>query len=647
MAVAISKAFSAEQLIGQLGSRRWRDSLAASAIAKLKMHQVLFVAFTLIAAVPVFTLAWWVQNHAVQQEIDAATDKHLLIARNMTAAFSRYVFDVKAGFRLAISTMNSGEQADGLKDLLKSLEFRYISIVNGATGETERYVTGFADASNPHLVLKPETVAEFRSLLNKSDGIVITDLRRDVAGNPAFFLLEALPNGRMGYGVVGTQYLISLQKAIAFGARGHATVLDSKGAVIAHPFQKWIDSEFDLSKTPPAMAIKAGQTGVMQFFSPAFKADMITAYTSLPETGWGVMIPQPMEELYARAGDIKTAATAIAFLGLVAAGAISWWLAKSIARPIQAVGSAAGMIAGGDLGARAPAFPPYVPSELHQLSGSFNRMIEELSRSNSELAETAVRAEAANRAKSEFLANMSHELRTPLNAILGFSEVMRDEVFGPHANPRYQVYAADINKSADHLINVLTEILDLSRAEAGKIVPEMGPVRLPDVFEMTMRLVEPRAVEGALVIETAIDPELTERSICSDEGKLTQIVVNLMSNAVKFTKPGGKITLEVRAEDDAVAIVVSDTGIGIAAEDIQTVMTPFGQVDSAYVAREGFGLGLPLSNRLAEALGGTLTLTSRLGEGTTVTVRLPRDSVIGNRETQSRVVELVEFEPAA
>jgi signal transduction histidine kinase len=470
--------------------------------------------------------------------------------------------------------------------------------------------------------LKPETIADFKSQL-KGDDIVITNLRRDTAGSPAFFLLRALPDGRIAYGVVGTQYLIKLQKAIAFGARGHAAVVDQKGRVIAHPTQKWIDDEMDMSKIPPVQAILSGKTGVMQFYSPAFKADMIAAYTSVPETGWGVMVPQPMSELYAKAEDVKTAATTISFFGLLAAALLSWLLAKYIARPLEAVGGAAVAIAQGELAVRAPGFPPYVPQELRALSASFNRMVDELSSANAQLADTALRAEAASRAKSEFLANMSHELRTPLNAILGFSEVMRDEVFGPLTNERYKSYAQDINSSASHLVKVIAGILDLSRAEAGEINIEIVPAKIAHIVEMAVRLVEQRARDGNVTIEIAIDDRLAAREIATDEGKVTQILLNLLTNAIKFTKPGGNIVVAAAEAEGTMTITVRDTGIGIAAEDIERVMTPFGQVDSAYHAHEGFGLGLPLSRKLSEKLGGSLTIDSQLGVGTTVTVRLP------------------------
>ncbi|MBV8337737.1 MAG: sensor histidine kinase [Alphaproteobacteria bacterium] len=598
---------------------------ATAWLQKLRMHHVLFVAFTLIAAVPVFTLAWWVEHHALQQEIDAATEKHSLVARNLTAAFSRYVFDVKAGFEMAIDTFYSGEQAQGLKSLLTSLEFRHVCIVNGTTGEVERYLPGFADSSSTHIVLKPETLAYLRSQL-KGDETVITDLQRDAAGHPAFFVVRALPEGRIAYGVIATDYLVRLQRGIAFGARGHAVVLDSKGKVIGHPFQKWIDAEFDLSQIPPVKAIMAGQIGVIRFYSPAYHADMITAYASVPETKWGVMVPQPMDELYAQAEQVRSAAVAISFLGLLAAAVISWCLARYISRPLQAVETAAGAITEGDFSIRAPKFPQYVPQELHGLARSFNQMLDELVRKNSELSETAFRAEAANRAKSEFLANMSHELRTPLTAVLGFSEIMKDEVFGPMANPQYRNYAVDIHNSASHLIRVITDILDLSKAESGAITAEIGPVHLPEVVAQAVRSVENRAAQDGIAVVVDIDPSLALESIETDEAKLLQMLLNLLSNAVKFTAASGTVTLSAKWAAEWLEIAVRDTGIGIADEDLEKVMTPFGQVASAYYTKEGFGLGLPLTNKLAQALGGQLRIESVLGHGTTVTIHLPQTS---------------------
>jgi two-component system cell cycle sensor histidine kinase PleC len=234
---------------------------------------------------------------------------------------------------------------------------------------------------------------------------------------------------------------------------------------------------------------------------------------------------------------------------------------------------------------------------------------------------------AANQAKSEFLANMSHELRTPLNAIQGFAEMMRDEMFGPMGNERYKSYAGDITSSSEHLIKIISDILDLSKAEAGLITPETSPVRVSEVVDMAVRLTERHAAECQVAIRLDLTPDLDTTPIETDHRKLTQILLNLLSNSVKFTRSGGTITITGQFNQDFVEIAVRDTGIGIAEADLAKVMTPFGQVASAYQTHEGFGLGLPLTKRLTEALGGSFTLRSVLGEGTTAMVRLPRIQV--------------------
>ena len=208
---------------------------------------------------------------------------------------------------------------------------------------------------------------------------------------------------------------------------------------------------------------------------------------------------------YARAEEVTQAAAAVVVLGLVAAALISWCLGKYIGRPIKAVEETSDAVAQGDMSARAPRFAAYVSDELHGLSGAFNRMIDEVSRQNQELAGVATRAETSNRAKSEFLANMSHELRTPLNAIHGFSQIMRDEVFGPLENERYKSYAEDISNSAEHLIKVITDILDLSKAESGMITPENEPVSIPEVVELAVRLTERRALQRQVAVRLEFD----------------------------------------------------------------------------------------------------------------------------------------------
>jgi signal transduction histidine kinase len=237
-------------------------------------------------------------------------------------------------------------------------------------------------------------------------------------------------------------------------------------------------------------------------------------------------------------------------------------------------------------------------------------------------------AEAANQAKSGFLATMSHELRTPLNAIIGFSEMMLREVLGALGNEQYRAYVGDIHASGAHLLQIINDILDLSKAEAGKMDLSEDVFDLRDIMRSVGQLTVGRIREAELIEHVEFPDELPPLS--GDERKTKQVLLNLITNAVKFTPPGGTITISARWDAaTGIAVTVADPGIGIPEADLDRVLKPFEQVDSSLSRQhQGTGLGLPLVKAIMEMHGGRLELNSELGVGTRVSVIFPPARVL-------------------
>ncbi len=247
-----------------------------------------------------------------------------------------------------------------------------------------------------------------------------------------------------------------------------------------------------------------------------------------------------------------------------------------------------------------------------------------------------IRAEEANQSKSEFLANMSHELRTPLNAINGFSDIMKKEMFGPLGDPRYKEYVNDILFSGQHLLSLINDILDMSKIEAGKMTLNTEPMIMSDMISQVLRIVRGRADENRLklVYDGAQTPEIQ-----ADPRAVKQILLNLTTNAIKFTPEGGMVRIAVEPKSAGLIVHVSDTGIGISKDDIARLAQPFEQIDSQHSRKhEGTGLGLALSKSLVELHGGNFKISSVVGEGTTVTFTLPNSVQVKKAAPQSNEV---------
>ncbi len=259
--------------------------------------------------------------------------------------------------------------------------------------------------------------------------------------------------------------------------------------------------------------------------------------------------------------------------------------------------------------------------DLRKSQQALERQTAELADLAEKYAEEKTRAEEANQAKSKFLANMSHELRTPLNAIIGFSEIMEAAMFGPLGAEKYTEYSRDIRESGEYLLDVINDILDMSKIEAGgfRLTPEV--VALEPVLADCLRVVSTRAGEKHLRLDAKLDPDI---QLVADRRAVKQIALNLLSNAVKFTPDGGAVTLRGRLRGGMVTVAIADNGIGISKDALRKLGRPFEQVESQLTKRhQGSGLGLAIAKSLAELHGGEMRIRSKLGHGTMVVVRLP------------------------
>ena len=247
-------------------------------------------------------------------------------------------------------------------------------------------------------------------------------------------------------------------------------------------------------------------------------------------------------------------------------------------------------------------------------------------RTEAALLQAKIEAEMANQAKSEFLASMSHELRTPLNSIIGFSEIIATNGMGPVGNARYVEYAGHIHESGQFLLELVNDILDLSKIAAGKATLREQALDMEALVESSLVMVQQAAANGGITLET----DLTPATLNADQLKLRQILTNLLANAIRFTPPGGTVSVSVTADaGGGLVLAIADTGVGIAQRDMGRVLEPFGQANNALDgAIRGTGLGLPLAKAFAELHDADLTLDSEIGVGTTVTIRFPAARVI-------------------
>ena len=427
----------------------------------------------------------------------------------------------------------------------------------------------------------------------------------------------------------------------------NAALLDETGTIFASSAPNQVGKPITNSQLTQVLA---GGKGVTEY-TGADGEHYLAGYSPIPgRPGWGVIISQAASEAFEGITRLALIALAVVVTAIILISIIAIWLSNTITRPLRELASAANRITTtGNLNEQIPITSQ---DEVGELSASFNGMIlglrktrvalehwnrelehkvetrtKQLTRSNEKLERTNEELERVNLHKSQFLANMSHELRTPLNAIIGFSEILQDRIFG-ELTEKQQRYVGNIVTSGRHLLDLVNDVLDLSKVEAGKMDLHWEDFSVRHTVGEIITQLGTLAAKKELSILANFEPELDV--ISADRGRFRQVLYNLVSNAIKFTPPGGKVQISGRIEPglekgtQMALLEIKDTGIGINPKNLESIFESFRQVDNSYSRQyQGSGLGLALTRKLVEMHGGKVWASSALESGSTFSFTIP------------------------
>ncbi len=457
-------------------------------------------------------------------------------------------------------------------------------------------------------------------------------------------LITAFAPEQNRYAIVVSLDLRVLGDVVAINKRFEGEsiyVVDGKSRLLAHTDYSQTLRGIAPPSSPPNYAPASEFGGTFIYRSPGLTGgDAFIATRTIKPISWRIVSEVPSDEVERPAATVVLRGVATAVIVLILFHFLSGLLVRRLVAPIEAIQRAAIDLAKGNLTTRVPVDGA---SEIQSVAISLNAMAVQLDEYThgleQKVSEKTAQLELANRHKSEFLTNMSHELRTPLNAVIGFSDVLKEQYFG-ELNAKQREYVKDINESGQHLLSLINDILDLSKIEAGHMDLDLSEFSLPMALDNAMVLVRERAHQQQLQLRADVAPDVSV--VTADERKFKQILINLLTNAVKFSYPGGWVEVTVRREiniiTNEVVITVKDSGLGIAQEDQAAIFEEFHQLKSTGSAKlEGTGLGLSLAKRLVELHGGKIWVESEIGEGAAFSFTLPERKL----NSEAAVIDVV------
>lgn len=593
------------------------------------LREIVFLMMFAIAIVPIAIFYNWVERTSFENELKQVDENHLIIAKNLSSTLSRFAVDTFAVFDFVLAEESENGKYN---ELLKTFDICSIFVL-AADNSLRTHIHG--ENKQPEGIPAPEIIAELRFLASEKPGKTVVSGIRQHNGSSHFFIAKIFEDGTLAFAPWSAQYMIELQRSIAFGELGHSMMVDHEGLVVAHPNPEWQRTTKDASKLPVVQAMLSGKTGVMQFYSPPMAADMIAGYTYVPETGWGVMVPQPITELQTKANDIQNAALLIAALVIVLATIVGFMFSRILTGPIVSLGTSVRGFANGNLSARIGSLPRYTPSEICGLAQTFDTMAEDLEKKKDQLikvlhkekqlsrewATLLIEAQRSDVVKSQFVSTVSHELRTPLTSIRGSVDLILSGKLGT-VDPKIEAMLAIGQRNVQRLLLLVNDILDCGYLESGQMSLEQKSVLAEQIIFDAVGSNTPFCKSSEVELVSVPCSESFE--VLIDDKRIQQVLSNLISNAAKFSHKRSSIELSMEKKGDYGIFHVKDSGIGISDEYRSRVFERFSQADSSDTrSAGGTGLGLSISKSIVECHGGTLEFESELGVGTTFSFTVP------------------------
>lgn len=580
------------------------------------------IAVMVLAAILVFALViqFWNYRTFMNTEIERSREKHLVIAQNVSLSLSRYITDVARIFvhsAAEISNNNSEVAWEVHMSLMKSLNVDSIVILPSFEADTPQPNQLGRTLPLPDQVVLDDLRAGTNVTLG---GVQVSGLQR--IGDGKYFILGyEFPDRRLAIGYMTVDYIREVQRAIAFGEFGHSAIFDQFGRAVAHPSPRVEDNMVDASGISAVRRMLNGETGVEMFFSPPMGQDMIAGITFVPETGWPVMVPQPIFELSDTVNSSLSKSYLLAVAMAALLGAVGWAMSRRLARPVRHFTEISGQITDGDYDIILPE-EERSSSEMSQLNESLKAMVGQVRSSDHKLRNALRMEEEENKRKSDFLVVAGHELRTPLNGVVGMLTICREQSDDVDLDQYLDVAwtsARELNALVDHMVDFAEGTTDSIRIAAA---PFDIDAQMRDIEVLYGNLARK---EGLELHRTGLRDSKTQ--IVSDQARLSQMISKVLENAIKFTKEGS-ITLasEISEQDGQtwLKVAVSDTGIGIDEAELERIFMPFEQVESSFTrSYRGMGIGLSVAQAIAKKFGGHITCASKLHEGTRFEIWTP------------------------